>query len=245
LDQTDCPAPQTDLRPFALVVHAGLVYVGAVCTAESTGNPADLRAYVYSFAPQSSSFRQVLNLKLDSPRGCGDRAWQADCGGKPAEWRPWTVAPVFTTSYEVRPEPWLTDLAFDGTDLVLGLRDRFGDRRGNQAGSTDTADRRFFNGITAGDILRACSDGAGGWTPESGGACGGIQTLGAGNGQGPGNGEYYFQDDYARFGDPSVIPRHHEIALGGLVQVPGRSEVGTTVFDPTRYLNWRAIVLWH
>ena len=74
---TDCPNPATDIRPFAVGVNRGLVYVGMVCSAESTvspGNPqgdrTQLRAYVYSFNPTTDTFAQVLNFRLDYTRGC-------------------------------------------------------------------------------------------------------------------------------------------------------------------------------
>jgi hypothetical protein len=232
LDQIDCPAPATDIRPFAVATRGSEVFVGLICTAESTGRTSDLRGYVYAFSTGGSTFRRVLSFPLNHPRGCADRAWRPGCDGRLAAWRPWSPSPVFTQPYEVHPQPWLTDLAWDGDVLLLGLRDRFGDQRGDQAGSTNPSDSARYSGITAGDLLRACPDGGGGWTLESNGACGGVASAGAGNGQGPGGGEFYFEEDHAKFGDPAFIPRHHEVALGGLAQVPGRNEVAVTAFDP-------------
>jgi MYXO-CTERM domain-containing protein len=232
LEQSDCPDPLQDIRPFALAVHQREVYVGMVCSAQSSGRRADLRAYVYAFEPQSEQFREVLNFPLNYPRGCADAAWTSNCSGKPAEWRPWSAEPIFTQHIEVHPEPWLTDIVFDRDGaMVLGLRDRFPDQRGVRGGNTDVRDSKTYSAIGAGDLLRACPDTGGRWRLEHGASCGPQRTSGAGSGQGPGNGEFYFQEDYAHFGDPRFLPRHHEIVTGGLLQVPGRREVVATAFD--------------
>jgi hypothetical protein len=232
LDQEDCPDPVTDLRPFALTQREGRIYVGAVCSAESTLRAEDLRAYVYGLDPGSGMYDLLLDASLNYPRRCADAAWTPDCSGKPAAWNPWRAQPTFILSVKVHPQPWLTDLVFDGDDLVLGLRDRFGDQRGVRAGSTDPADPNLYSAISAGDLLRACSDGKGGFRLESNGSCGGVTTAGAGSGQGPGGGEFYFEEDYPKYGDPAFIPRHDEIASGGLAQVPFLPDVLSTAFDP-------------
>src|SRR5262249_38506462 len=41
LNQGDCTGDPDDIRPFAVRVHQGLVYVGAVCTAESLATLPD------------------------------------------------------------------------------------------------------------------------------------------------------------------------------------------------------------
>jgi SdrD B-like protein len=232
MNQTDCPNPQTDIRPFAVAAHDAQVYVGVVCSAESTGRTADLRAYIYAVNSGSGAYQQVFNAALSYPRLCADSGWLPDCGGRFAAWQAWTKTPIFTNTVEVHPEPWLTDLAFDHGQIILGLRDRWSDQRGYRAGSTNTQDSNLYSSIPAGDILRACSDGLGHWSLESNGSCGGVTTAGAGNRQGPGNGEFYFEEDYAKIGDPQFIPRHDEIATGGLVQLPASGDVMSTAFDP-------------
>jgi hypothetical protein len=68
---------------------------------------------------------------------------------------------------------------------------------------------------------------------ENNASCGGITTGGAGSNpaQGPGGGEYYWQD---MFPASTVLNSgtHHEVVLGGLVLFPGTDEVATAVFDP-------------
>jgi uncharacterized repeat protein (TIGR01451 family) len=237
---TGCPASAVaagngtnfaDVWPFAVGVHDGQVYAGVVCTAESTQNPADLRAYVYRLNV-GGGFTQVFTLPLNYPRRCADLA--PNCpADRSARWRPWT--PIWPPDVQLRatltyPEPWLTDLVFDGNDMILGLRDRMGDRMGNRRpGPFNLNSNYLVNGIAAGDILRACGNGAGGWTLEANGQCGALPaTGGAGNNQGPGGGEFYFHDT----NNPNGNPRHDEITLGGLAIVPGSPTVAVTAFDP-------------
>jgi uncharacterized repeat protein (TIGR01451 family) len=226
-----CPSAD-DVRPFGLGVQDGRVYVGVVCSAESTQNVNDLRAFVYSADENAvGAFQQDLNIPLNYTRRCADSA--PNClPNRRAAWQPWTTqwpTPVQPGPAIVHPEPMLTDIVFDRGDMILGFRDRMGDRTGNQRpGPFDLTSMQLAMGIAAGDTLRACSNGAGSWTLEDNAACGGQTTAGANTNQGPGGGEFYFEDT----NNPNGTPRHDEISLGGLVQVPGNPSVAVTVFDP-------------
>jgi uncharacterized repeat protein (TIGR01451 family) len=226
-----CPNPG-DVRPFGLGVEDGRVYVGVVCSAESTQNVADLRAFVYSADENAvGAFRQELSIPLNYTRRCADSA--PNClPNRRALWQPWTTqwpTPAQPGPAVIHPEPMLTDIVFDRGDMILGFRDRMGDRTGNQRpGPFNLNSMELAMGIAAGDTLRACSDGAGGWTAEDNADCGGQTSAGANTNQGPGGGEYYFEDT----NNPNGAPRHDEISLGGLVQVPGNPSVAVTVFDP-------------
>ncbi|MEM6797450.1 MAG: SdrD B-like domain-containing protein, partial [Acidobacteriota bacterium] len=55
-------ASDVDLRPFAVKVHDGQVYVGGVCSGESTQDNADLRALVWAFDPDAGTFTEVLDF---------------------------------------------------------------------------------------------------------------------------------------------------------------------------------------
>lgn len=233
----NCPA--ADVRPFAAQFEDGQVYVGAVCSAESSNNAANLRAYVYSFDPASSSFALRLELPLNFDRGCTDNTADPNCLTElPADWNPWrstfggfTDPTAGTQTVLVYPQPWLTDIEFDNGDMLLGFRDRNGDQVGNLAYSPDPTqdNNRLYFVIPAGDILRACANGAGGWTLENNGSCGGVTTGGVfagGRPQGPGLGEYYYQEDLPGF--------HDETSMGGLYQLPGQPDVASIHMDPIR-----------
>jgi hypothetical protein len=253
LDGDPATPADFDVRPFAVGINDGLVYVGLVCSAQSTQDRADLRAYVYTFNPVANSGSDnfsgspVLEFSLDYQRGCANgQPYPCTNGallptGGVADWQPWLqndafIWPQIAQGIIVYPQPILSDIEFDNGDLILGFRDRtsdqLGDRRERQP---DPADPVEYGGSRpAGDILRACADGSGGWIIENDASCGGITTAGtrATNGdgvplgypQGPGGGEYYFWDDFFVY--------HDEITLGGLAQLPGADNVAVTVFDP-------------
>jgi SdrD B-like domain len=235
-----------NLRPFAVQEFAGLVYVGIVCTAESTQNVADLHAYVYTFSPASGAFANApaLSFSLDYPRGCAD-TFDPNCESlaapvpAPAEWRPWTSTPPpgpnYTINpgpapneYVINPQPWLTGITFDNNDMVIGIRDRLGDQIGSQAPAPNTLSPLYI-GVTAGDMMRACRTSATTWTLESNASCGGVTSSGVwvppARQQGPSGGEFYVDDN----------PAHDEIAIGGVAAIPGTSLVAQTVNDPIPY----------
>jgi hypothetical protein len=218
-----------DVRPFALRYWMGKIYVGMVCSAESTNALADLWAYVYTVNPGTLAFdaSPVLQFPLNYPRGKATiRESQS------ARWNPWrptfTAIPATTGEpggrFPVYPQPMLTNLIFDERgDMLLGLRDRFGEQVGNLTQSNPANNNFLYRGVAAGDVLKACVSGNS-WALESNGRCGGQGTAPQNTGEGPGNGEFFFTDDYQDF--------HDEIAVGGIVAIPGYSHVIATVIEP-------------
>jgi uncharacterized repeat protein (TIGR01451 family) len=246
---SDCASSTDDWRPFGLGMHLGMVYLGAICSAESTGQPADLRAFVYKYDPLNPGlgFTQVLGFRLDYPRRCADRA-NAPGGcvaARGADWKPWSDNwPTAIVGVPIRPEPLLTDITFDGANMILAFRDRMGDRTGNERPEpfSPTSSDTLQLGIAAGDILRACPDAiTGAYILEDNATCGTITTGGANNTQGPDSraftppvpnpvgGEYYFEEGNDPGGPNNA---HDEITIGGMVDLPGADRVAVTAFDP-------------
>src|SRR5262245_1880636 len=232
LNPPGCPSAN-DVRPFAVNYYQGKVYVGMVCSAESTVSPGSpdgdasrLQAYVYSVDPTSLDFSAspVLQAPLNYPRRCTDSAEMGQSNCFSAAWRVWS--PVYKNigreKRGVYPQPWLTGIAFDRGNLILGLRDRGGDQFGVEALDNPDGNDRYY-GITAGDLLRACGT-AGNWTLESNGRCGGVGSAPQNSGQGPSCGVYYFREDRQPF--------HHEVSVGGVLAIPGHPDVAFTMFDP-------------
>lgn len=190
-----------DVRPFGLGRDSsGQIYVGGVCSAESEAADTKVHAFVWQF--DGSGFTLVANRSLTFTRyaaAAEDRTWQ--------RWQS-------TTGSIAQPEPMLTDIEFNGSDMVLGFRDRYGD----QVVLPD-----FTRGY--GDIMRACYNGST-WDFENNGSCGGVTAGGPGTNEGPGGGEYYADLN----GD-----NREEGAWGGLVQVPGFNHVVSTFYDPVTY----------
>lgn len=243
--------PTSDFRPFAVSVYRGQVYVGAVCSAESTitqsqpaGDVTKLQAYVFSYT-DSNGFvtTPVMQFPLNYTRLCANDAnsTSACLNTNPADWTPWKPTFSASASYTTHPQPMLSSIAFDNGNMILGIRDRFGDQMGVNA-PAPTGGSNLYNGITAGDTLRAClqtpGDITSGWTLESNASCGGVQTNGHDTGLGPGlgahhattgNGEYYYQQPF--------LPYHDYTSLGGVLQIPGLPGVMTTAMDPTTNID--------
>src|SRR5690606_261356 len=116
-------------------------------------------------------------------------------------------------------------------NMIIGFRDRFGDQMGYRQ-LHPTTGSNLYSGDSAGDLLMASPDGSGGWTIElnaqSNPAGSFVPSSGAGNNQGPGNGEFYYQDRFP----VSSTTIHDEVIVGGLLQIAGRTEVAATQFDP-------------
>jgi hypothetical protein len=218
---------EADIRPFAVEHYRDQLYVGITCTAESTQIADQLRAYVYSVDPANLSFstEPVFALDLSYPRGSALITADFDDS---AAWRPWVAGFSGGNGSIIYPQPWLTDLSFDNGDLILNLRDRTGDATGYQALSNPDEPTRLYDGIVAGDVLRACGSPETGWTLEANGRCGGFGSGPQNTGQGPGGAEFYFDDSYGISGQNRF---HDEISMGGSVQVPGYPDVVVSSMD--------------
>lgn len=204
-----------DVRPFAVRYYRQQLFVGMVCSAESTQNTTNMRAYVYQVNPTTLAFggSPAFQTALNYPRGFADPGWTA-------AWRPWFATIVSNATAQAYPQAVLSDIEFDGENLILGVRDRVGD----QANDFDANRKR-----TAGETIKACGT-IGAWTLESNGRCGGTGTAPQGTGQGFGNGEFYYQDDFSNPENGANF--HDEVSWGTLLRVPGTTQVLSTVLDP-------------
>ena len=224
-------------RPFALKYHEGKLWVGIVT--EDAAN-----AYVYSLDIAQHNFNLELTIPLgyDRQSVVGNDANAATVAG---DWRAW-ASDADATTYLVDmvgspddiafPQPMLTDIEFDGTGMILGFRDRFGDQAGSEAffNNTDATATDYTWSATAGDILRACYNGYS-YVLESGnsGDCTGVSGL---DDSGPGGAEYYHWDYYYFNPDWNPLNRtegfHWETTQGALLQLPNDPYVITTAMDP-------------
>jgi uncharacterized protein YjiK len=178
---------------------------------------------------------------------------------KEAEWNPWvgTLGELLEATgtdqvntqqrRPVYPQPLLSDIEFANGYMIVGLRDRNGDLFGNGAFDPRdennqpigfTADQSSLTNtyltVSSGDMLAAAPDPdrPGRWLLENNAAVGDLPpTDGANNGNGPGNGEYFFDESFAVV-DPGDHPRHDETAQGGLTNIPGQIDALTTSLNP-------------
>ena len=241
-------------RPFAVKPFNGLVYVGGVCTSENDGTSANLLAYVYAYNPATAAWTAtpVLQFPMNYPRACVDifPGYTTVCkqatNGSLAGWLPWsnildTSFPAgYSQGYAAHPQPMFSGIDFvpngTSTDMVVAFRDRFGDQIGSvdPGPANDSPRGALLNAVPAGDILRASLNAGappvGAWTIESNSSSNPVgafgPTAGANSFQGPGNGEFYWGDEWAG--------RHDEIVYGGIVHVSGLSTTVATAMDPLR-----------
>jgi hypothetical protein len=224
-----------DIRPWAVTYYRGQLYIGLVNSAESTQNPNDLFAYVYRVDPVTLTFSAspVFQFALNYPRL---ETYQVSDGGGPAAWNAWIPAYqnlAISEGFVIYPQPILSGITFDVSgNMVLGLMDRLGNQTGTLAPEDPSQPDLFQFGMSAGDTLRAFinvpDNLLSGWTLESNGrGPNGEGGAPQNTGQGPGNAEYYFQENYLNH-------VHDEVSLGGVLQLPGFPDVLSTVYNAVR-----------
>ncbi len=189
--------PTSDMRPFGIGLdRAGTVFVGAVCSAESVSSGQDtdpnlgspsLTAYVWKFV--NGTFTLVMNAPLNFNRDNKDGYVTYDDHVNETynlDWEPWSdlTSPALDFKPVGQNEPMLSDIIFDDNgDMIIGMRDRMGDCVSYIGGFT-----------SSGDIYKACYVGNDTWKMENNAQCGSVTTGGANNNEGPGGGEYFFED---------------------------------------------------
>ena len=220
------PAPadcQTDYRPFAIRQHNGKLYIGVTCGAPLA---ADLKAYVYEY--DGTTFTQKLVVPFTYERAdatanfFGSNDYRSNNAGF-VDWNTYPNLTVAASGVVAKTQPWLTDIAFDGDDMILGVRSRL----------ADVINNSWW--VIGGDILRACQTSAGSWSLENNGVCGGKSTQvpppvidpytggvhARDNSKGPGGYEYYWGDDGFE----------GEASQGSLLQIPGYPHVFVSQVD--------------
>lgn len=242
-DLTSFPIPNpgctnSDYVPWAIEIKDGKVYVGVTCTALTSQLSSDIAIHILRL--DGSSFTTIFSSTLAYTKGPSIHPLYSPLPGV-TNWQPW--ADLFTTIYSGAyafpvffgyPQPLLIDMEIDADNSwILGLGDRSGHQFGDFNYAPGGTEAIVFP--SSGDLLRACPNGSGGWDLESNGSCGGVSTAGAGNSEGPGGGEFYFED-FINTGTVIVmgspLTEHSELALGGLALREGSNEIMTSAFDP-------------
>jgi hypothetical protein len=250
------------LRPFALKQHRGKLYVGAVTTGEGTGaasttdnnsgNPeyTDLWAYVFEFDLATNTWTPtpVLQFPLNFNRGTNTdsynetfRLWKNTSMTTGLTWNGAANIRMFYA------QAMLTDIEFDPADgsMILGFRDRIGDQVGHFQAKLNGALGTVATAL--GEVLRAYRTSSCSFELESAGKEGPTSpkaaTAGATNGQGPGGGEFYYQDNV--YNAPSGSPNatfHLNVTTGSLLTLPGTEELTVTTMDPNT--TWAQGIDW-
>ncbi|WP_425834133.1 SdrD B-like domain-containing protein [Streptomyces fractus] len=207
-----CPGGADNWRPGALGAQDDTVYVGGVCSAESTGKRSDLRAVIYKYDPASQKFGDVvMNDPLNFPKQPPGGRPTPECSG----WYPWdnklrhTDPDTGKGCAESYPMPMMVDIERETNgDLVVGFTDR-----GANIG---------VGSLSGGDVNRACPNKDGRYVLDGNGACANHAETVKGYKEQPK--EFYPGDHRAG--------QHMEAATGGLALMPDQKNLAISAFDP-------------
>ncbi|MEV7004795.1 SdrD B-like domain-containing protein [Streptomyces sp. NPDC093982] len=228
-------AANSDWRPFGLGNQDGKVYVGGVCSGESTGSKGDMRAIVRVFDPTTGQFTGIaMDQPLNFPRG---EAFGSNvtfgCNG--AGWFPWSNAfPYFEDGTDcsqtggalatAHPMPILSDINFEiNGDMVLGFADRFP----NMYGTNIPVGAQVWSAINGGDVNRACRGGNHMFVLDGNGGCTNNANPNSAGAAQPANVMEFYPGDFA-------IPpgSHQEISSGGVAISKVETTIPFTGIDP-------------
>jgi hypothetical protein len=210
------------VRPFGLAYHRNKLYVGAVCDGATSQDTADVKANLYRL--DGGTFTNILSFPLSYFKGSAEIGYNN-------QWYAWRSSFYPVTGYInppeyefIYPQPIFADIQFDTKEeLILVFNDRLGHQTGYLNYGTNTTDNNLYTGIVGGDILRAALVN-GTYVLERNATVGGVTTAGANNNQGPGGGEFYFEEKYDPF--------HEETVMGGAAIMAGSGLVAVNLYDP-------------
>jgi len=235
--------------PWALKYYRGNMYVGVVCTAETSQKKTDLKGAIYEFNLSTHSFKPVPLLEfpldylrdpLDGTAGCDTiDTWRPWSGKFPKQCNYPNGAADPLNAFLINPQPILSDIEFDDDgSMIIGMMDRGGLQTGQNQPGIAIDDTLNYYGFMSGDLLRAQLNADDTFTMESNGTSGTLVANGGSGSKvensrdknaGPGGGEFFY-DDYWINGQDSV--GHAELTNGGVFKAPGYSEVFSSAFDP-------------
>ncbi|MEV7003998.1 SdrD B-like domain-containing protein [Streptomyces sp. NPDC093982] len=227
-------AANGDWRPYGLGIQDGKVYVGGVCSAQSTGSKDDLRAVVYVFDPSAGQFTgTVMDQPLNFPRGGfnADSLPDTVCSGE--GWYPWTDDRPATQDGKTcshpfiqNPQPELSDIVFETNgDMVVGFTDRFADIAGWELPAVGNWPPT--SAYQGGDINRACDGDNHMFVLDSNGGCRNNATP-----ENSGVPTAWQDPDVKEFYPGDYTGAHHEISSGGLALSKVETRIPMTAMDP-------------
>lgn len=232
--QTSIPNLSNDtgeLRPFAVKVRGTKVYIGIVNDASKSQKIEDLKAIILEYDPSTKQFKEIFSTKLDYKKGLPEVAYTSKRG-----WYPWTdnfdkgLVTENNGLWAIYPQPIVSDIEFDSDgSMILGLMDRYGHQGASLARKNKPGENSVLE--SAGDILRVAFT-SGKYVLEENGKAGKLATLGANNNQGPGGGEFYYEDFFAPEKGRIIS---EEAAAGGLALSTFTGELIATHREPTLY----------
>lgn len=256
-----------DVRPWALKAYNGGILIGVVCSGQSTQNAADLNAYIVRLDPATGTRTLLAQFPLTYPRGCASRVgatcydaewrpWTSELRTLCADQNADGVCEPAYGKHLIYPQAIVSsiDVDVDGA-LILSLLDRNGFQTGYQNYDTGTPPVMVrldgsalpptpspitrYDGAAAGDLLRLCRSGSS-YVLESNGSCPGLPATAGANenpAQGPGGGEWFWEDNHPVNGGPLASSVHDETAVGAAKVMPAVGDVAATLYNPLGSVN--------
>ena len=236
-----------DFAPWALKYYRNKMYIGVVCTAETSQKKSDLKGSIYEFDPKTSQFKNIFEFPLgykrdplDATQGCDTiNTWKPWSGVFPKQCNYPLGAPDPVSAFLVNPQPIISDIEFDDDgSMFIGMLDRGGLQTGQNQPGIAADDTLNYYGFMSGDLLRAQRNPDGTYSMESNGVSGAYVADGpSGPGvasahdkdAGPGGGEFFFEDYWIN-GQGEI--GHAELNNGGIFKIPGEDEIFSSAFDP-------------
>jgi hypothetical protein len=218
-----------DFRPWAVKYYKGLVYVGAICSGESTPwTTASLKGYVLSFNPANPA--AGFSYVADYPLGMVRMNYNPYTGFN----MPWvsnTTTQFYTT------QPMALDIEFDvDGSMIVSTGDRGGFQHGNNNYPADptATNTTLIEGGTLGDVFRFCKTGATTYAYEGTAGC-----------PFPTANPYAFQEYY--WGDTgpytSSSGAFSETSAGGIATLAGSGTVLMTAQDAYAWYGGGTVAL--
>ncbi|MEV7004596.1 SdrD B-like domain-containing protein, partial [Streptomyces sp. NPDC093982] len=232
-------AANSDWRPFGLGIQDGKVFVGGVCSGQSTGSKLDMRAVVYEFNPTTGQF---TNTVMDQPLTFARGGYFAEpCGG--GTWYPWTDTRPATQDGDVctspvvqNPEPELSDISFETNgDMVVAFADRFSDRAGWAL--PDLPGFPSTYALNGGDINRACRGGNHMFVLDGNGGCANNATPATNGGYQSAAVREFYPGDYDGW-----IGSHEETSEGAVAVSKVESKIPFAAMDPIFGISGHGVV---
>jgi len=244
-------------RALGIETYRDKVYVGGVCTGENGGASSDLTASIHEYNVRTGQWRMVLNWSLALPAyNHGDIVGSVNQNlAQCREWETWTdvyternlvantgsgePAQIFNGNFEIvgggptgaefrcRGQAMISDIEVTREGLmIIAMMDRTGHQLGYRQLRPNTVVGNPVSASPGGDVLVAYEVTNNNWQLENNGTIPGLNRtslLGANSGDGPGGGEFFY--DNTRY-------THLDADGGGLLYIPGRSEVLSVILNP-------------
>jgi SdrD B-like domain len=227
-----CSSGNGDFRPWAVKYYKGKVYVGCVCSGESTPfTNANLTGMVISFDPANAAagFSHVFSFSLNYSR----TLYNLGTGN----WMTW-INYQTTGTYQL--QPVLSAIEFDiNGEMILGIGDRGGFQTGylNYPPSAAASNFTQLSGNSYGDILKACKSGTG-YVMYGQAGC---PLPGTSPPQNPGATQEFYWGEHGP--ESGVFVNFSEQISGSLVNLPINNTLVAASSDPSAWHAGGAIWL--